>query len=163
MDAYATRRGTMAYPLGGTPQGGVGIIIDVGSIRFCAFFGGTIVKDDGERFVARKAPAPASCPILGTTTTTTSTTSTTTTTTSTSSTTLGTADLWLTKVASPTSINDGVPMSVTFTVTLHNAGPDTATGVEVTDHLPALFTYDSSTASPGSYDSMMGVWSVGQL
>jgi uncharacterized repeat protein (TIGR01451 family) len=54
-------------------------------------------------------------------------------------------------------------MSVTFTVTLHNAGPDTATGVEVTDHLPALFTYDSSTASPGSYDSMMGVWSVGQL
>jgi hypothetical protein len=74
-----------AYPLDGTPQGGVGIIIDVGGVSFCGFFGGTIVKDDGERFVARKAPAPASCPILGTTTTTstttTSTTSSTTTTT----------------------------------------------------------------------------------
>ena len=71
-------RGDGAYPLGGTPQGGVGIIIDVGGVRFCGFFGGTIVKDDGERFVARTAPAPASCPSLGTTTTTTSTTSTTT-------------------------------------------------------------------------------------
>ena len=68
------------------------------------------------------------------------------------------------KVASPTLVFDGEPMSVTFTVTLHNAGPDTATGVEVTDHLPAPpFTYDSSTASPGSYDSTTGVWSVGQL
>ena len=72
-------RGDGAYPLGGTPQGGVGIIIDVGGVRFCGFFGGTIVKDDGERFVARKAPAPAGCPILGTTTTTTSTSTTTTT------------------------------------------------------------------------------------
>jgi len=71
-------RGDGAYPLGGTPQGGVGIVIDVGGVRFCGFFGGTIVKDDGERFVARTAPAPASCPSLGTTTTTTSTTSTTT-------------------------------------------------------------------------------------
>ena len=58
-------RGDGAYPLGGTPQGGVGIIIDVGGVRFCGFFGGTIVKDDGERFVARTAPAPASCPIPG--------------------------------------------------------------------------------------------------
>ena len=46
----------------------------------CGFFGGTIVKDDGEVFVARKAPAAASCPILGAATTTTSTSSTTTTT-----------------------------------------------------------------------------------
>ena len=58
-------RGDGAYPLGGTPQGGVGIIIDVGGVRFCGFFGGTIVKDDGERFVARKAPAPAELPHPG--------------------------------------------------------------------------------------------------
>jgi len=73
-------RGDAAYPLGGTQQGGVGIIIDVGGVRFCGFFGGTIVKDDGERFVARDALAPAGCPILGTTTTTTTTTTSTTTT-----------------------------------------------------------------------------------
>lgn len=77
-------RGDAAYPLGGTPQGGVGIIIDVGGVRFCGFFGGTIVKDDGQRFRARTAPAPAGCPILGTTTTTTTTTTSTTSTTSTS-------------------------------------------------------------------------------
>src|SRR5262249_43947510 len=82
-------RGVAAYPLEGTPQGGVGIIIDVGGVRFCGFFGGTIVEDDGERFRARKAPAPAGCPILGTTTTT-STTSSTTTSTTTTTTTIGT-------------------------------------------------------------------------
>jgi len=79
-------RGDAAYPLGGTPQGGVGIIIDVGGVRFCGFFGGIITKDDGERFVARTAPAPAGCPILGTTTTTSTTSSTTTSTSSTTST-----------------------------------------------------------------------------
>jgi hypothetical protein len=67
-------RGNGAYPLGGTPQGGVGVIVDVGGVRFCAFFGGTIVKDDGVRFRARKAPAPANCPLLGTTSTTSTTT-----------------------------------------------------------------------------------------
>ena len=80
-------RGDGAYPLGGAPQGGVGIIVDVGGVRFCGFFGGTIVKDDGERFRARKSPAPAGCPILGTTTTTSTTSSTTTSSTMTSSTT----------------------------------------------------------------------------
>src|SRR5262249_4778676 len=79
-------RGVAAYPLEGSPQGGVGIVIDVGGVRFCGFFGGTIVKDDGERFRARKAPAPAGCPILGTTTTTSTTSSTTTSTTTTTTT-----------------------------------------------------------------------------
>lgn len=79
--------GDGAYPLEGTPQGGVGVIIDVGGVRFCGFFGGRIAKDDGTRFRARKAPPPTSCPILGTTTTTSTTTSTTTTTSSTTSTT----------------------------------------------------------------------------
>src|SRR5262245_61714054 len=84
-------RGDGAYPLDGTPQGGVGIIIDVGGVRFCGFDGGTIVKDDAEPFRARKAPAPAGCPILGKTTTTSTTSSTTTSTsTTTTTTTIGT-------------------------------------------------------------------------
>jgi subtilisin family serine protease len=80
-------RGDAAYPLGGVPQGGVGVIVDVGDVRFCGFFGGLITKDDGIRFRARRAPAPASCPQLGPTTTTssTSTSSTTSSSTSTSS------------------------------------------------------------------------------
>ena len=72
-------RGNGAYPLGGAPQGGVGIIIDVGGVRFCGFFGGQIAKDDGRRFRARQAPAPSACPVLGSATTTTSTTTTSTT------------------------------------------------------------------------------------
>ena len=43
-------RGDGAYPLGGTPQGSVGIIVDVGGVRFCGLFGGTIRKDDGTTF-----------------------------------------------------------------------------------------------------------------
>lgn len=73
-------RGEGAYPLGGTPQGGVGVIVEVGGVRFCGLFGGTITKDDGESFRARRAPAPAGCPLLGSTTTTTSTSTTSTTT-----------------------------------------------------------------------------------
>src|SRR5262245_11555513 len=37
-------RGDDAYPLGGIPQGAVGMIVDVGGVRFCGFFGGTITK-----------------------------------------------------------------------------------------------------------------------
>src|SRR5262249_46445571 len=121
---------------------------------------GTSPRRDRDTFVLKCLPRTTPCPTTSTTTTSTSTSTTTSTTstststtTSTSSTTLETADLSLTKVASPTSIFPGSPMSVMFTVTLHNAGPATATGVEVTDLPPAAFTFDSSTASPGSYNS----------
>ena len=39
----------------------------------------------------------------------------------------------------------------------------TATGVEVTDILPAGMTYVSAMASQGSYNSGTGVWTVGTL
>ena len=42
---------------------------------------------------------------------------------------------------------------MTFTVTLTNNGPDTATGVQVTDLLPAGLSFVSATPSQGSYDS----------
>ena len=52
---------------------------------------------------------------------------------------------------------------ITFTVTLSNSGPDTATGVQVTDLLPAGLTFVSATPSQGSYDNASGVWTVGTV
>jgi hypothetical protein len=74
-----TARGPEAYGLAGVPQGAVGVIVTVGGTRFCGLFGGTVTRDDGRAFLAREAPAPAACPVLGTTTTTTTSTTTTTT------------------------------------------------------------------------------------
>ncbi len=71
------------------------------------------------------------------------------------------SDLSLTK--SVTSAATFVGTNATFRVSVTNAGPDTATGVEVTDLLPAGLTYVSDTPSQGSYDSGTGVWAVGSL
>jgi uncharacterized repeat protein (TIGR01451 family) len=71
------------------------------------------------------------------------------------------ADLAMTK-----TVNDATPNvgdTVTFTVTLSNHGPDTATGVQVTDQLPAGLTFVSATPSQGSYSSTTGVWTVGTV
>jgi uncharacterized repeat protein (TIGR01451 family) len=59
--------------------------------------------------------------------------------------------------------NPDVGATVTFTVTATNNGPDAATGVHVTDSLPAGLTYQSSTPSVGSYDDSTGVWTIGNL
>ena len=52
---------------------------------------------------------------------------------------------------------------MTFTITLTNAGPDTATGVQVTDLLPAGLTFVSATPSQGTYNPATGVWTVGTV
>jgi hypothetical protein len=44
-----------------------------------------------------------------------------------------------------------------------NAGPEQATGVQVTDLLPAGLSFVSATASQGSYVSSSGVWTVGSI
>ncbi len=52
--------------------------------------------------------------------------------------------------------------TITFTLTVRNAGPDNATGVAVTDLLPAGFAYAGDSGS-GAYNSGTGVWTVGAV
>ncbi len=72
-----------------------------------------------------------------------------------------TADLSLTQTVS--SPSPAVGSNVTFTLTVLNGGPNTATNVKVTDLLPSGLTYVSSTPSTGTYDPITGLWSVGSL
>jgi uncharacterized repeat protein (TIGR01451 family) len=63
------------------------------------------------------------------------------------------------------TVDDSSPsagQSVTFTLTVRNAGPSGATSVVVNDVLPAGLTYVSDT-SGGSYNSGTGAWTVGSL
>ncbi|MCB9296620.1 MAG: DUF11 domain-containing protein [Lewinellaceae bacterium] len=70
-------------------------------------------------------------------------------------------DLELEKSVNNTTPNVGD--NVTFTVVLTNQGPNTATGVAVTDQLPSGYTYVSHTASDGTYNSGTGLWTVGTM
>ncbi len=71
------------------------------------------------------------------------------------------ADLSLNKTINNASPNIGE--NVTFTVTINNAGPSSATGVSVADLLPAGLTFVSATPSQGTYNSGTGVWTVGTV
>ena len=71
------------------------------------------------------------------------------------------ADLGLTKtVSDPTP---AVGDTITFTVTLTNHGPGTATSVVVADPLPAGLSFVSAAPSQGTYDSATGLWTVGTV
>jgi uncharacterized repeat protein (TIGR01451 family) len=70
-------------------------------------------------------------------------------------------DLAITKTVDNSTPNVG--QNVTFTVSLSDLGPGNATGVQVTDSLPAGLTYVSSSPSEGSYNSSTGVWTVGNV
>jgi uncharacterized repeat protein (TIGR01451 family) len=72
-----------------------------------------------------------------------------------------TADLGLTQLLSSAAPNVGD--TVTFTVTLTNVGPDTATNVSIQDLLPAGLTFVSATPSQGTYNAVTGLWSVGTV
>ena len=64
------------------------------------------------------------------------------------------------------SVNDATPNvggQITFLVTLSNGGPDAATGVRVTDLLPAGLTFVSDQPSQGVYTPGSGVWDVGTV
>src|SRR5581483_4090957 len=71
------------------------------------------------------------------------------------------ADLVLTKTGSDPRPNVGD--TVTFTVSVADVGPNAATGVQVTDLLPAGLTFVSATAAQGTYDATTGLWSVGTV
>jgi uncharacterized repeat protein (TIGR01451 family) len=58
------------------------------------------------------------------------------------------ADLSVAKTASPNPVFPG--QQLTYTVTVHNAGPDPAAGVRLTDTLPAGVQFGSATPTQGS-------------
>ena len=58
------------------------------------------------------------------------------------------ADLALTKTDSPDPVTAG--SNLTYTISVTNSGPDGATGVTVTDTLPASVTFVSASASQGT-------------
>lgn len=71
------------------------------------------------------------------------------------------ADLSVSKSASTVTPNVG--STVTFTVGVANAGPDTATNLTVRDQLPTGLTFVSAAPSQGSYDPVTGGWFVGSV
>ncbi|MBK8741020.1 MAG: DUF11 domain-containing protein [Betaproteobacteria bacterium] len=67
------------------------------------------------------------------------------------------ADLALTKSVTPP--NPSLGQNVTFTIVVTNNGPNAATGVVVSDSLPAGLTYVSDDAA-GAYDTGTGLWTI---
>ncbi|MGP8190086.1 MAG: beta strand repeat-containing protein [Methanobacterium sp.] len=71
------------------------------------------------------------------------------------------SNVTLTKTASNSTPNVGQQFHYTLTATNH--GPGTATGVQVTDVIPTDLTFNSYTASQGTYNSATGIWNVGTI
>lgn len=71
------------------------------------------------------------------------------------------ADLELTQTVN--NLNPRIGDQVTFTLTLTNQGPGTATVIKVQDILPGELSFVSAYADLGSYDSNTGIWTVGNM
>jgi LPXTG-site transpeptidase (sortase) family protein len=76
-------------------------------------------------------------------------------------TTVTSADVSVTKGATPASpVATGI---MTYTLTVLNNGPSAASGIRLTDTLPAGVTFITYTASTGSYTPANGRWTIGDL
>ncbi|HEY7812666.1 MAG TPA: DUF11 domain-containing protein, partial [Nakamurella sp.] len=71
------------------------------------------------------------------------------------------ADIGVAVTASTATPSYGA--GVTLTVVAQNLGPSTATGVSVTDLLPAGLSLGSAVPGQGAYDPVTGAWTVGTL
>ena len=71
------------------------------------------------------------------------------------------ADIQIVKTVDDADVACG--QSVNYTITVTNNGPSAATGIVVSDVLPAGLEYVSSSATQGSYDNTSGNWNVGSL
>ncbi len=77
----------------------------------------------------------------------------------------GLADFCLRDLSLSKTVDNGAPdqnSNVTFTLTVDNASTEQATGVAVTDLLPAGLTYVSDTGG-GAYVPGTGVWTIGTI
>lgn len=70
-------------------------------------------------------------------------------------------DLAVAKTVNNPSPDEG--NTIIYTVALTNKGPLNATGVVLTDLLPAGLTYVTNSRTAGSYNSGSGAWTVGSL
>jgi uncharacterized repeat protein (TIGR01451 family) len=71
------------------------------------------------------------------------------------------ADLTLTNMVN--NANPHVGDTITYTIRLTNAGPDSATGVEAVDQLPTGLSFVSANPGQGLYNSVTGIWAVGTV
>uniref|UniRef100_UPI000830CBCE DUF11 domain-containing protein n=1 Tax=Pseudotamlana agarivorans TaxID=481183 RepID=UPI000830CBCE len=71
------------------------------------------------------------------------------------------ADLSLSKTVVNNNTSPNVGDQITFEITVSNDGPNIATGVEVTDVLPAGFSYNRYSSTSGTYDPTTGLWTTG--
>ena len=76
---------------------------------------------------------------------------------------LAEADLSLTKTVVDGDTTPLVGTEITFQIAITNDGPETATGVEVTDLLPSGYDFQTFSSSTGTYDEISGIWSIGNL
>ncbi len=74
---------------------------------------------------------------------------------------MATADIGLTKTVDNPTPAEGE--TVTFTITLTNYGPDTATGIEVYDPMPPGLTLTGQGVTLGGYSSATNIWSIASL
>ena len=68
------------------------------------------------------------------------------------------ADIGVTQTINDTTPNIGD--LVTITIRVKNNGPNTASGIKITDLLPSGLIYSSSSTRTGTYDSNSGVWTI---